>query len=64
MLLREVEENGQFVRVCRNGKPIAELRALPTTPDPLAPHPELAALYVADDAFAPLTEDEWPEEYR
>ena len=64
MLLREVEEHGQLVRVCRNGKPIAELRPLPITLDPLAPHPELAALHVADDAFSPLTDDEWPQEHR
>jgi prevent-host-death family protein len=64
MLLREVEDNGQCVRICRNGKPIAELRPVQLVPDPLAPHPELKALHVADDTFAPLDEEDWPKEYR
>lgn len=63
-LLKAVEEQGQSVQICRDGKPIAALQPVRLPKDPLQVHPHLKATYIAPDAFAPLTEDEWPEELR
>ena len=66
-LLAAVEEKGEVVLICRNGKPVAEL-AQPRRPsveiDRLKPHPELKPLFINYDPTEPLTEEEWPSEYR
>lgn len=64
LLLSAVEREGESVQICRGGKPIAVMRPAAPPPDPLAPHPELKPLYIAEDAFAPLTPEDWPEECR
>lgn len=63
-LLAAVEERGERIRICRNGKPIAELVPIPKARDPLQPHPELSKIVIYEDPTAPLTEEEWPEEFR
>ena len=63
-LLRAVEEGGQSVQILREGRPIAALQPARQLINPLEIHPHLKATYIADDAFAPLTDDEWPEECR
>lgn len=63
-LLAVVEERGERIRICRNGKPIAELVPIPTVRDPLVPHPELSKIEFLADPTAPLDEAEWPEEFR
>lgn len=65
-LVDAVEGGDTRVRIMRHGKPVAELRGLAVAerPTPLAVHHELKALYIAEDAFAPATDDEWPEENR
>jgi antitoxin (DNA-binding transcriptional repressor) of toxin-antitoxin stability system len=55
---------GEIVVICRNGTPIAELRAIGTVEDPLATHPDLAAVVFHEDPIAPLEDDDWPEEAR
>ncbi len=63
-LLLAVEERGETVIICRNGKPAAELRAItPTATDPLRSHPELAGRILYDPTEA-ATADEWPEDAR
>ena len=63
-LLLAVEERGETVIICRNGKPAAELRAVtPTAADPLRSHPELAGRILYDPTEA-ATADEWPEDAR
>ncbi len=63
-LLVGVEERGETVIICRNGKPVAELRAVPSKSiDPLRIHPELAGRILYDPTEA-ATEDDWPEDAR
>ncbi len=59
-LLARVEESGETVLICRYGKPIAELRRLPATKDPLAYHPNLAdGVVFVEDPATPLHGDDW-----
>lgn len=64
-LLVEVETRGETVRICRNGTPVAELRAAsaPTKHDPLQTHPELAG-QILYDPLEPADTQDWPEEAR
>lgn len=66
-LLAAVQERGETVLICRNGKPVAELRQ-PTTANPqrrsrLTPDPALAGR-ILYDPIEGATEDEWPEDAR
>jgi prevent-host-death family protein len=66
-LVKAVEEEDETVLICRQGQPVAELKAVAKPGlDRLKPHPDLKPLYVAPgfDPVAPLSEDEWPEENR
>ena len=67
-LLAAVEEKGDTVLICRDGKPVAELKAAAPRGkvDRLEPHPDLKPLWVDPnfDPVAPLSEDEWPEKFR
>ena len=66
-LVRQVEEHGETVTICRDGKPVAELKATPRRPlNRLKRHADLKPVYVAPgfDPVAPLTEEEWPESAR
>jgi prevent-host-death family protein len=58
-LLLEVEERGEVVLICRNGKPIAELRRVSRAAGRLAPHPEASKVELADDPAKPLDPSEW-----
>jgi len=62
-----VQERGEVVLICRNGKPIAELRQpSPSTLSPrsrLEPNPALAGRILYDPTET-ATEDEWPEDAR
>ena len=60
-LLATVEESGEVVTICRNGKPVAELRRPSTASiDPLKQHPELGPIVFLEDPTAPLDPDDWP----
>ena len=63
-LLAAIEEKGEVVLICRNGKPVAELKA-PEQPaaDRLKTDPSLR-VELHYDPTEPLTEEEWPSEYR
>ena len=64
-LLAAVEEKGESVLICRNGKPVAELskpRITNARFDRLKPYPELKPLFINYDPTEPLSEDEWPSE--
>jgi antitoxin (DNA-binding transcriptional repressor) of toxin-antitoxin stability system len=63
-LLSLVEEKGEIVQICRNGKPIAELKPVIRAFDPLRMHPKLKRVKFIQDILSPLSRDEWPEEYR
>lgn len=63
-LLADVERKGETVIICRNGVPVAELRAIsPTGKNPLEQHRELAGKLFYDPV-EPADEDEWPEAQR
>ena len=60
-LLALVEERGEVVLICRNGKPVAELRPLAATRDPLRLDPLLSQVVFREDPTAPLESGDWPE---
>lgn len=59
-LLASVERKGETVLICRNGRPVAELRPLPRAKDPLRVHPLLSRIEFHDDPAAPLDPEDWP----
>lgn len=62
-LLSEVEETGTAIRICRNGKPVADL--VPHRKrSRLNPHPVMSKINIDYDPTEALTEDEWPESSR
>jgi len=61
-LLARVEEQGETILICRNGKPVAELR--PVAPDPLQVHPEVSRIRFHENPMAPLDPEDWPEAER
>lgn len=66
-LLAAIEETDEVVIICRNGKPVAELRR-PTSPLPsehtrLKPDPRLKG-EILYDPLEPATEEDWPTEFR
>jgi len=63
-LLAAIEENGEVVVICRNGKPVAEMKAASAAPpNRLAPDPSLY-VELSYDPTEPVTEEEWPSEHR
>ena len=66
-LLAAVQDDGEIVLICRNGKPVAELRqptaATQPTHSRLEPNPELAGRLLYDPTEG-ASEDEWPEDAR
>lgn len=62
-LLAAVEERGETVVICRNRKPVAELRAIPSAGKAsLPPHKDLQPLSIHPDfdPAAPVAEADWP----
>jgi len=61
-LLAAVESEGEVVVICRNGKPIAELRrAKEDGRNPLRTDSELAGVVFHRDPTEPLDPEDWPE---
>lgn len=60
-LLAQVEDQGEVVIICRNGKPVAELRPLSQVRDPFRLHPELSKVTFHEDPMTPLDPEDWPE---
>jgi antitoxin (DNA-binding transcriptional repressor) of toxin-antitoxin stability system len=58
-LLAAIESGGGPLVICRNGKPVAELRAVPERIDRLAGDPRLRGVRFHDDPTAPLDEADW-----
>ncbi len=63
-LLAAVEERGERVRICRNGKPIADLLPISRAEDPLVQNDRLAGVRFNEDPTLPLSESDWPEDCR
>ena len=67
-LVKAVEEDGETVVLCRNGKEVAEIRRR-SKQKPfrrnLTPDPALRVILAAGyDPTEPASEDEWPEDCR
>lgn len=62
-LLHRLEKSHETIRLCRNGKAIADIVPIQEGNDPLKMH---AILYkgakILYDPTQPLSEDEWPDE--
>ena len=64
-LLARVEGGQEEIIICRNGRPVAKLVAMPSqTTDPLRKNPRLGPVVFNEDPCAPLDEHAWPEELR
>jgi prevent-host-death family protein len=61
-LLAEVETRGEVILICRNGKPVAELRPVTATGrSPFSKNPRLQGMRLVEDAALPLDPEDWPE---
>lgn len=61
-LLADVETNGEVVLICRNGKPVAELRPVTAAQhSPLRKNPRLQGMRLLEDPVLPLDSEDWPE---
>lgn len=63
-LLQRIETHGERVIICRNGKPIAELKAWVKPKNPMKHNPELGGIVFHEDSVKPLDESDWPSEMR
>lgn len=63
-VLADIEEHNETVRICRNGKPVAELVKIPPSPSPLRHSPKLGKIKIDYDPVEPLSDDEWPAAQR
>lgn len=64
-LIADVEERGEVVWICRRGKPVARLVAIePLQNDPFKVNPKLKPIDISGDLCEPLTENDWPVEWR
>lgn len=64
-LLELVERTHEEVTICRDGKPVAKLVAADEPKfDHFRKDPKLAGARFLEDPCAPLSEEDWPEEFR
>ena len=59
-LLAELEKNGELVRICRHGRPIADLIPCKVR-DRLESHPVMGKVILHYDPTEPVSDEEWPE---
>ena len=62
-LLAAIEQKGEWVRICRNGKPVADLRPVVKVKNPLKQNKKLKVIF-KENPMLPLTEEDWPEAFR
>ncbi len=62
-LLAQVETSGETVRICRHGRPVADLVPCRQR-SRLQKHPVMSDIRVNYDPTEPLSGDEWPETSR
>jgi prevent-host-death family protein len=66
-LVKAVEEKGEKVVLCRQGKPVAELVKVVSRAgrfNRLKTHPKLGRIQINYDPTEPLQPDEWPDALR
>jgi antitoxin (DNA-binding transcriptional repressor) of toxin-antitoxin stability system len=62
-LLAQIEASGETVRICRHGKPVADL--VPhRRKNRLKPHPVMGKVRLNYDPTEPMAGEEWPEDSR
>lgn len=61
-LLTEMETHHQKIRICRNGKAIADIVPIEITRNPLQQNKALRGIKINYDPTLPLDEDEWSED--
>lgn len=60
-LVAEVERHGTLVRICRDGKAVAELRPVRKKTNPLKTDPKLKVVF-HEDPVQPLEREDWPDD--
>ena len=55
---------GGIVQICRDGEPIAELKAIRPSANPLKSNPKLKKVVFVEDPVLPVSSDDWPEDSR
>ncbi len=64
-LVKAVEEKNETVVICRKGRPVAQLTMPPRRRvNRLRTDSKLKPISINYDPTEPLSEDEWPSEYR
>ena len=63
-LIAQVQATGQPITICRNKKPVVDLIPHKEPKDPLQQDPELTGARFKGDPCAPVSEEDWPREYR
>lgn len=63
-LVAKVEEEGEVIVLCRNGRPVADLVPHQSRAGTLESDPELLGARYLGDPTAPLDAGDWPEELR
>ena len=63
-LLHYIEETGEPVTICRNGKPIADVVKHKERRNPLAQHDKLVGALYYNDPCAGVDEVDWPTKDR
>ena len=63
-LINEVENQGNTIIICRNGKPVAKLISHKCIIDPLKQSPELKGAYFTADPCEGVSQEDWPEANR
>lgn len=63
-LLVEMETHHQKIRICRNGKAIADIVPIKETQNPLRQNKALMGIKMTYDPTLPLDEDEWGEDIK
>lgn len=62
-LLKDVEA-GEQVYICRDGKPVAELRKIDEIREPLKKYKQISNVKFYQDPSLPVDEEGWPEDLR
>ncbi len=63
-LLARIEKDKVTIRICRSGKPIADLVPIEASLSPLVQKKDLKKIKILYDPTQPLTEEEWGVEYK
>ena len=63
-LVASIEEHGDMITICRNGRAVARLVPMQKGRDPLKQSNRLKGVVFKTDPSLPLSEDEWPQSLR